>query len=168
VNVLLIHAPIGDKPLYPGQELLKPRAFLRDHPFDLVVCGDYHYTFQDAIGDRAIVNAGCLVRKTTSEADRKLRPCVFVWNSKDRTLSQHYLKVCPPAEVFCEAILKPDASANEYLVHLLESLNTNRKLTSDFFDNLDRFLETEKQPRGVQNIIRAAVAETKQHAEGSK
>lgn len=38
-NILVTHRMVGDRPLWPGQELLGPRAFLRKHPgYNLVVC----------------------------------------------------------------------------------------------------------------------------------
>jgi hypothetical protein len=166
-NILLIHAPIGDRPLYPGQELLAPRAFLRQHKFDLIVAGDYHYTFCDQLAHRSIVNPGCLVRKTASVWDRAHEPCVFVWDSETWDLTRHAINIHPAEDVFISAS-KAEVGTNEYLMQLLEALKTERKLTSDFFDNLDRYITAHKLSSEVQAVLRSAVAEVKQEAEGSR
>ena len=86
-NVLVIHAMIGDKELWPGQELAKPKGFLRKHPnFDLVLCGDYHYPFQQEYQGRWILNAGCLMRKTIGERDQKLIPGVHLFDTHQEGL----------------------------------------------------------------------------------
>jgi len=38
-NILVIHKMVGDRPLWPGQELVGPRQFLRKHPnYNLILC----------------------------------------------------------------------------------------------------------------------------------
>ena len=167
VNILLIHASIGDRPLYPDQELTNPRAFLKQHKFDLIVAGDYHYTFTDVLGDRTIVNAGCIVRKTANVWDKAHEPCVYVWDSDTRELEQHKLRIQPAEAVYITASSKADTGANAYLSRLLEALKSERRLTSDFFDNLEEFVAINKPSAAVQAVLQEAVAEVKQAAEGS-
>ena len=46
-NILVIHAMIGDRELYPGQNLTSPTRFLKNNPaYSLVLAGDYHYSFE--------------------------------------------------------------------------------------------------------------------------
>jgi DNA repair exonuclease SbcCD nuclease subunit len=84
-TILVTHRMIGDRPLYPGQELERPRAFLRYHPeFDLVCCGDYHYRFDDGIQDRVILNPGVMMRKTLKEAELEHEPAVYTFDTQTR------------------------------------------------------------------------------------
>jgi len=82
-NILIIHAMIGDRELYPGQHLVKPQRFLVEHPeYNLVVAGDYHYSFKANYKGRTIVNAGCLVRKTVSTYDLEHKPAVVTFDTE--------------------------------------------------------------------------------------
>lgn len=165
-DVLLIHAPIGDRPLYPGDEPISPKKFLKEHDYRLIVAGDYHYTFEASLGERRIVNAGCLVRKTASQYDKEHKPCVYIWDSESGDLQKIPIKVKPAEDVFVEKGDTPNKESSTYLSELLESLKTDRKIGADFFQNLERCLKKEKPPTGVVDKIRQAVAEVRGKREG--
>jgi DNA repair exonuclease SbcCD nuclease subunit len=100
-NILIIHAMIGDRELYPGQHLVKPQRFLAKYPkYNLVVAGDYHYSFKATWKDRTIVNAGCLVRKTVSKYDLEHKPGVVTFDTETSELIRHPLTITPSEEVF--------------------------------------------------------------------
>jgi len=100
-NVLIIHAMIGDRELYPGQHLVKPQRFLAKYPqFNLVVAGDYHYSFKANHKGRTIVNAGCLVRKTVSIYDLEHKPSVVTFDTETSEVTFHPLTITPSEEVF--------------------------------------------------------------------
>jgi len=100
-NVLLIHKMIGNKKLYPGQELTDPIRFLEKYSnFDLICCGDYHYRFVETWNGRTIINAGALVRKTISEHDLEHTPAVVVYDTVTTKAEVVELNVSPVEEIF--------------------------------------------------------------------
>ena len=45
-RIMVVHAMIGNKPIYPGQDITKAKTFLKNNPLaDVILCGDYHYPF---------------------------------------------------------------------------------------------------------------------------
>ena len=62
-NILVIHAPISDAPLFPGHEFSKASLLLKKHKeFDLILCGDIHKAFVTRHGKTTIVNTGSMIR----------------------------------------------------------------------------------------------------------
>lgn len=157
-NVLLIHAMIGPEALYPDQQIALPGDVLDEMSgYDLIVCGDYHYTFVAEANGRTIVNAGCLVRKTIAQRDREHRPCVFVYDTEKRHLSPPiFLQADPPEAVFREEPIAARGSAdNDKLRQLIETLKAKKAITVGFYQTLMRILqETDaKIAGGVQKYI---------------
>lgn len=99
-NILVTHRMIGDRPLYPGQELVGPRSFLRKYSdYDLVCCGDYHYRFDDSIQDRVILNPGVMMRKTLKEAELEHIPAVYEFDTQGRKFKIIPIPCQPLSEV---------------------------------------------------------------------
>lgn len=97
-TILVTHRMIGDRPLYPGHELVGPRTFLRHNPeFDLVCCGDYHYRFDDGVQDRIILNPGVMMRKSLKEAQMEHEPAVYVVDTQTRRFEIRPIP-CEPIE----------------------------------------------------------------------
>jgi len=121
LNLLVTHQMIGDRPLYPGQELQAPKQFLIDNPgFQFIFCGDYHYRFQQTYQKRLIVNPGALVRKSISEWDLAHQPAVMLVDTKTRAVSEHLLNVCPANKVF--DLSRSEEKDTEILLQFIEAL----------------------------------------------
>ena len=72
-NILMSHVMVGDKPLWPGHDLTAPEAFMDKHPgFNLYVFGDYHYPYSVEHNGAWAINAGALIRLTSSESNLKI------------------------------------------------------------------------------------------------
>lgn len=80
-NVLVIHAPIAEKALWSGQNYLDAMSFLKDHPFDLIVCGDIHQKFAKTYKGRWIVNSGPLLRKEATAYNFTHAPGFWFYDS---------------------------------------------------------------------------------------
>lgn len=121
-NILVIHKMIGDRELFPGQELTKPNQFLRNNPkFNLVLCGDYHYRFSSQYEGRTIVNPGCLVRKTISKFDLEHKPSVAIFNIEENEVKFIELDIRPSKEVFnLNQETKIDKLGTEKLIQALK------------------------------------------------
>lgn len=163
-NILVTHQMIGDRPLWPGQELLGPRAFLRKHPgYDLVVCGDYHYRFVEEWSGRTIVNVGALVRKTIGEFDLEHKPAVGVFDTSNNSLKIFELSVKPIEEIFnfTKDVKKRDSKDNIVLAKLVERLKKGGDRLSGWKHVLLEEMERRKTNEEVKGIINKTLEEVK-------
>jgi len=98
INILVIHAPIYDKPLFPQHQYYSSRRFLKKHKkYKLILAGDIHRKFQHTIGGRHIVNTGPMVRREASKYNLQHVPMFFVYNVK-RNILKEILLPCRPSE----------------------------------------------------------------------
>jgi len=122
-NVLVIHAMIGNKPLFPGHELKHPKAFLKQHPeYDLVLVGDYHYAFEQEYQGRWMLNAGALIRKTISQRDQELIPSVKIFDTVKKEVKTIPLKVDDVDSILNINTKKKETDSNEDLQEFIKSL----------------------------------------------
>lgn len=77
-NILVIHAPIAEQAIYPGQNYMDAFQFLKEHEFDYIVCGDIHQKFVKYYKGRYIVNSGPLLRKEASIYNFQHKPGFWV------------------------------------------------------------------------------------------
>jgi len=161
-NVLVTHRMIGNRPLWPGQELVGPRQFLRKYPeYNLICCGDYHYRFFETWNGRTIVNPGAIVRKTISKFDLEHKPAVVIFDTNTSKLEVVELDVKPVEEVFdlTRDIKKKDS---EILSQLVEKLKQGGKKLSGWKHFLVRVLEERKANKKVRDIIDQSLEEVKE------
>jgi len=159
-NILVVHAMIGNRLLYPGQKLTSPRRFLKQHPkFSLVICGDYHYPFEDSYQGRVIINAGCLVRKTISTFDLEHKPSVVVFDTETNKVEFIPLKVKPVEEVF--DLSKRSIQNNfdvEKFVQALKDSNVPEKVVQ-WRRMLGRVINERESSQDVKDIIDSCIEE---------
>jgi len=125
-NILVIHAMIGNRPLFPNQELKNPKNFLKQHPhYNLVVCGHYHYRFIETYEGRTILNAGALVRESIGKFDLEHKPGVIIFDTDTNRVEIVELTIEPAESVFdLSPIKKRD---NEILNKFIERLKNRGK-----------------------------------------
>lgn len=101
-NTLVVHAMVGDKPLWPGHDLTGPEEYARRHPgWDLYCFGDYHYPFTAKLpGGAWAVNPGAVLRLTADERDRARRPKVVLFDTETRTPEDIPLDVARMEDAF--------------------------------------------------------------------
>jgi len=155
-NILVIHKNIGDRPLFPGHELIGPRNFLRKYPqYDVVLCGDYHYTFDDRYNDRLICNPGCLIRKTIVKHDLEHKPCVFILDTDTLKLEQVYLPIQEVEDVFDLSV--EEKKKRDELIEFIEHLRDNTQGQTSWRTILDKVYDERKVPKHIkeelENII---------------
>ena len=161
-NVLLTHAMVGDKPLWPGHELTQPEDFMDKHPgFNLYVFGDYHYPYsiQHSNGAWAI-NAGCLIRLTSSERDMAHRPKVVIFDTETNTPEDVYLDVSPVCDAF-DLSKKTVVKDNAHLRELMETLKKGKEIGVDFTANLVQYISDNDVSDEVREILMDELKEQK-------
>ena len=153
-NILLTHAMVGDKPLWPGHELTQPESFMDKHPgFNLYVFGDYHYPYsvQHSNGSWAI-NAGCLIRLTSSERDMAHRPKVVIFDTETNMPEDVYLDVSPVCDSF-DLSKKTVVKDNAHLRELMETLKKGKEIGVDFTANLVQYISDNDVSDEVREIL---------------
>lgn len=160
-NILVTHRMVGDRPLWPGQELVGPRAFLREHPeYNLVCCGDYHYRCIEKWNGRVFINPGAIVRKTIGKFDLEHKPAVVIFDTDTNEIEVVELKVKPPEKVFdfAKTVKKKD---NEVLANLVEKLKSGGKKLSGWKHILVKVFDERKSKEEVRDIIDQNLEEVK-------
>lgn len=152
-NILVTHRMIGDRPLYPGQELISPNQFLRNNPsYNLVIAGDYHYRFISTYQGRTIVNPGALVRKTISKFDLEHKPAVIVFDTDNSKVEVIELKVEPIEKVFNLERLEK-VNDNEVLIEFVRRLKESKGEEKGWKDMLLKVFKQRKSSLTVKKII---------------
>lgn len=152
-NILVTHRMIGNKPLWPGQELEGPRQFLRKYPgYNLVVCGDYHFRFTETWNGRTIINPGAIVRKTISKFDLEHRPAVVIFDTDVSKVEVVELKFEPVEKIFnlTRAVERPDS---QVLIDLVEKLKKGGRKLSGWKHFLVKVLNERNAREGVRTVI---------------
>ncbi len=152
-NILVTHRMIGDRPLWPSQELPGPRQFLRKNPgYNLICCGDYHYRFTETWNGRTIINPGAIVRKTTGKFDLEHKPAVVVFDTNTDEVKIIELNAKPIEEVF-DLTKKVEKKDNSALVELVERIKESGDRLSGWKHILVKVLEERKSNQRVKDII---------------
>lgn len=155
-TVLVIHRMIGDKPLYDGQELETPNEFVSKYEYGLTICGDYHYDFVNKIGDKFIINAGCLVRKTIGKRDLEHKPKVIIFDTKTKQYEIFLLRSALPVEQIFDLSVDTDET-NLEIEGFVNSLFENSENVIDWKRELFTTLEDRKVSSGVVREIESSL-----------
>ena len=160
-NILLTHAPVGDRPLWPGHELTSPEAYVRKHPgYDLYVLGDYHYPFTVKVGEATLINAGCVVRQSADERTLRHRPKVVVFNTDDSSTKDIYLDAAPVEKAFDLSRKEADKPAEgPDFEEFVAELRKGGKVGVDFGDNLMALFEQRGVPQRIRDYVLMALNE---------
>jgi len=151
--ILVIHEMIGDKPLYPGHQPIRPRSFIHTHSgYELVLCGDYHYSFYAEEGGNKIVNCGAMVRLNTKQDDLEIKPRVAIYDTTTRELTWRELKYAPPEEVFRLNKEKKEEKERS-IVEFVERLRGQMNVTVSFRDNMFRYFDKHDVESTVKDHI---------------
>jgi exonuclease SbcD len=167
-NILVIHSMIGDKELFPGQDIMKPTSFLQLYrDYNLIVCGDYHYNFSvnDALSDRKrwIVNAGCMLRKTIGQRDLDHKPGVLIYDTVANTLRRRELAVKPISEIFD---LVSSTEKKKEFSDFIESLKASGKFKVGWKNILLRLLRERKTLPGVKEKLDLVMVDVLEKKDG--
>lgn len=153
-NILVTHRMIGNRPLFPGQELENPRAFLKANPgYNLVLCGDYHYSFYDEYQGRKILNPGCIVRKNLNDVREGLQPKVCVVSIPDLTIQDFPLDCNSVEEVFDLTKVEDSSPNKQSLEKFINRLKDSEAAKVGWKSMLSDVLQEKNVSTTVQEII---------------
>jgi predicted phosphodiesterase len=158
-NILVIHAMIGNRQLFPSQELENPKRFLKQNPgYSLIICGHYHYRFIETFEGRAILNAGALVRESISEFDTNHKPGIVIFDTDTNKAEVIELTFEPVEKVFD---LTPTVKRDNTLLNkFIERLKTGSKsATSGWKQVLANVIKEKRTSEGGKLVIDKALEE---------
>jgi len=157
-NVLLVHAMIGSRPLFPGQDLEMPKQFLKKNPkYNLVISGDYHYSFVEEYKERLILNPGVLIRKNISEFELKHEPSVSIINTKNNNVNTIKLKFEPVNEVFDLSI--EEKQDNQKLIDFITNLTKKSNSSCNWKTLLCKIMDEMNSNENVRRIVDESIEE---------
>jgi DNA repair exonuclease SbcCD nuclease subunit len=138
-NLLVIHAPISDAPLFKDHEYSKANLLLKKHKeFDLILCGDIHksFTAKTTMG-RVIVNTGSMIRKERTVYNETHIPHFLILDIKDNSLSSSAIPVTPYEMAFTqiENIVESDV-LNDFIEAVRHPISDEM----DVFKRIERFM----------------------------
>lgn len=147
-GILIIHAPITCKELYPGMEYTQASSFLKTHKeYDLILCGDIHVPFVVEKNKRFIVNTGCMVRKTIND---DFDPRFYVYDTEEKTLETIYIPCKPFVEIFREQL---DADTKQILEEFIKEITDYESKGTDILKNIHSFIEKNNLSDDVKKVI---------------
>lgn len=155
-QILVAHAPVGDRPLYPGDTPVHPLKYITDHPgYDLILVGDYHYTFQVQAQGTTLLNTGCLVRLTNSVGDREHHPKAAVVDTGTREIVWYDIPHAPVAEVFRdpEVTDKQDDEVLHNIMAFAAKLQQSDTSGVDFRCNLLQYCREQNVDPGILALV---------------
>lgn len=161
-NILITHRMLGDRPLYPGQPLESPRAFLKAYPdYSFVFCGHYHYAFQDRLNDQVMINAGAMLRRNLTDLKFGLEPSVVIFDTCTLKYEIFPLKVQPVKEIFNLAVkeVKDSKSLTQLVEDLKEQMSGEKKGNYIWKSILLNVLKEKNANTKVSSIIDRAIEE---------
>ncbi len=141
----------GNKIPWPGCNELTARQVLKKYSkFDLIITGDHHKSFVKTIGDRMLVNPGCLTRQAADY--EKHKPLVYLWYAKENIVELIYLKIKD------NVITREHIEKQKQYDYRMEKFMS--KLESDFLEmylspeeKLKRFLSKNKIKKSIVKLI---------------
>jgi len=166
-NILVLHAPVGTKQLFPDHKLVSPEEAAYDYlGYDLILCGDYHYPFQVFTGDPGtwVVNMGALVRLTISAIDRALMPSVGVYDTRidyEHGITVHKLDVVPSEVVFDLSTLEDEDKTTVEMFGLFDALKRDGRVGVDFVQNLRLAMDKSTLCPDARKELESVIEETK-------
>lgn len=85
-NILVLHAPVSTKELYPDHQYQDAKDVLKTNQrYDLILCGDTHRFFKIPIKGKYhtqwILNTGPMFRREATEYNLQHKPGYFLWHN---------------------------------------------------------------------------------------
>ena len=165
-TILVAHAPVYAKSLYPGHEPEGPEIFAEKcSDYDVVLLGDSHSGFELRTivkGHRVeIVCIGCLTRQVANEAMKEHKPHFYILDTSDGSLERIEIPHEPYADVFDVSLEEKASDVNMATVaELINKLRKDRSELSSFEERIEAMLLSKEITPFAAEFIRKALAET--------
>lgn len=145
-TILVVHAPISTRELWPGHKYNSAVVYSKRHPYDLILCGDIHRKFRTIVGTKNkkyCVNTGPLLRREAKEYNFKHKPGFALW-TPEATSPLKFINVpCKPAtDVLTVEASNTEKKIQRTLNDLAGGLKqANATPNVNIMENLERVLQ---------------------------
>lgn len=153
-NVLVMHSPISDKGIFPGQDWTQEKHFLKRHvDYDIILVGDIHRKFLHRSNDnRYIMNTGPLLRLEANEYNMRHKPCFFRFNEQ-----QTFTTIKVPCEkatkVLDRSVLVSSKHEKTLLEDFIKTIQNKGEFTSDVKQNVVEYCRKNKVAKSIRKIL---------------
>jgi len=158
VNILVIHAPISDVAPNRNINYMNAKEFLREHKqYDLILCGDIHHRFVVKEGNRAIVNAGCLLRRDVSDESGIAPPGFFTCEIGSEGLGViafHPVPHAPADQVLTRSHIDSKKESKDALELFIHSVEKGTSGKSDLIENLKDAIRSWDLGSSVKDVLK--------------
>jgi DNA repair exonuclease SbcCD nuclease subunit len=154
-NVLVIHAPIAAKALYPNQQFMDALTFLKENPFDLIIAGDIHQKYMFEYEGRYICNSGTLLRKEATEYNFTHKPGFWTFDT-DKKEPPKFIEVPhqKAEEILSRTHLDYEKESESVLNEFISSISeTKIEEGVSFTENLWRFVKENNIEKPVVDLL---------------
>lgn len=161
-KILMIHAPIGNKPLFPGHEYTHAGKLLRKHPsFDVILCGDIHQEFHVKHENRFILNTGPMLRKENNVHNQYHQPCFYIYDIIPGKIYKKVIPHAPFAEIFSQY---KSETVNNILDQFVDIIKKPTVSNCNIYTAIENVLKdnAETLSSGVKTILTNLISERKQ------
>jgi len=159
-KILIIHAPITTKEIYPGGNFIDARQFLREQDaFDLIVCGDIHRKFHVKYKGRHIVNSGPMLRIDADEYMFDHEPGFWVYDSKIKEVEWEEIPHKSAEEVLSREHIERKKEIVLMMDDFIESISGEVDMDVDFEENVMLFIKENKIDEEVQQVLEYTMQE---------
>lgn len=154
-NILVIHAPIASKALYPNQQYMDALTFLKENPFNLIVAGDIHQKYMFEYEGRYICNSGPLLRKEATEYNFTHKPGFWTFDTNKKETPKFVEVPHQPAEeILSRTHLDYEKESESVLNEFISSISeTKIEEGVSFVDNLWRFVKENNIEKPVVDLL---------------
>ena len=157
-KILIAHAHVGNRPLYPGHRLASPQQYAANHPeYQLILLGDYHYRYVEecSVGQATtlVVDMGCLMRMRNTPLDRSHEPAVAVYDTKTCKMEPIHKLTIQPADIVFTQEEKGVVEDAPLLEEFLVRLKSTGRLSTPFAHHLDAVMDLHKTSIPVRSEV---------------
>ena len=110
VNILVMHASISKKAIFPGHDYTSPEYFIKKNKgWDLILVGDTHRYFTVRTKKTTLINTGPLLRLEANQYNIKHKPTLLIYDTGKKTIVD---KCIIPHEPYISVLNRIDKSNN--------------------------------------------------------
>lgn len=140
LNILVIHAPISKREVFPGHAYTSPKYFIKKNKgWDLILVGDTHRYFIEKTRNTLLVNTGPLLRLEANEYNMIHKPKIFIYDSFLKTITNK--------------IIIPHKQSQKILSKRISAHDKNMKLIlKEFADELKKNINSSGIKDGLDSL----------------
>lgn len=165
INILVIHAPIAEAPVFERHDYIDARSFAEKHKeYDLILCGDIHRHFCIKTKWNTILNTGPMIRREATEYNFRHEPCFYLYDTDTRELTRHVIPHEPAGKVLSRQHIDDQQEIKSLLSDFVEKVKKTLSKESpgvDVMANFKRAIAAVDLPESTKELIMEVVNDPK-------